>query len=110
MEGESMIVTTWSCRGFVFVFAVLIVGAPQRLHANFVGVSNPMSLTDRFSPNVTITSYAPPALLVIQDAQGRRAGVDPSKPVTSCGDGTAFSAIPESIVDPLNTTDDTTGK
>ncbi len=62
--------------------------------------------SDGNMPHVGITAYAPPALMVVIDSQGRRAGVDLSQPVDKYGQGTMIRNIPETIVDPMNTNSD----
>lgn len=62
--------------------------------------------SDGNMPHVSITVYAPPALVVVIDDKKRRAGVDLSQPVDAYGQGTMIRDIPETIVDPMNTSSD----
>jgi len=73
------------------------------------GLSNPAPVTDAASPDLTIQSEAPPALLVVVDSQGHRAGADISKPTDKFGEGAPFDEITESLVDQLNNSSDATG-
>lgn len=94
----------WKCLRLSLLFVPSLVAGEV---GAFSSLSNPMPLTDPSRPSLNVTSDAPPALLVVVDSLGRRAGVDLAKAVTSYGDGTAFSEIPESIVDPLSNTRET---
>jgi len=78
--------------------------------ASLCALSNPVPFGEANSrlPCLVISVYAPPALLVVVDEQGRRTGVDLTKPVDRYGQGTEMADIPASMVDPLNTSDDVT--
>ncbi len=59
---------------------------------------------------LVITSYAPPAILYVQDSEGRRTGTDPSSVLSPDGmGGIALREIPNSNVEDINIDNDIPG-
>ncbi len=58
------------------------------------------------SPAMSLSCTVPPAIVWMEDSQGRRSGVDPSRPIGPIGQGTGIEEIPLSQVMDQNISSD----